>query len=130
MPNNKQKRKTRRERLAITPPHPSTRGDRELSSVGRMCANCPQFLYEIAELRSEGQWVMSRGDRETEISLRRLQQKRNSANAVRLTCVWKDSQLEVKGEAQGEVVDVTEEVFAFSFENTDGGQSSSGQEQQ
>ena len=40
------------------------------------------------------------------------------------------TQLEVKGEAQGEVVDVTEEVFAFSIENTDEGQSSSGQEQQ
>ena len=75
---NREKRRTRKQKLTEEPPHPSTRGNRELSRVARMCAGVPQFLDEIAELRYEGQWVMNRRDQEVDISMRRLQQKRNS----------------------------------------------------
>ena len=75
---NKEKRRTRKQKLAEEPPHPSTRGNRELSRIARMCSEVPHFLDEISELRYEGQWVMNKNDLEVDISLKRLQQKRNS----------------------------------------------------
>ena len=80
---NKQKHKTRREKLEQTPPHPSTRGDRGRSVVGRLCQDCPALLHEIAALRYEGVWFQHKEDETTHISLRRQHQRKNCVQSKR-----------------------------------------------
>ena len=110
---DKEKRKTRKQKLLETPPHPSTRGDRELSRVARMCAGAPQFLDEIAELRYNGQWFMNRQDQEVDLSMRRLQQKRNSAPFS-----WGESSIFSEGKVSS-IEDRKKKVDTVEEENTE-----------
>ena len=91
---DKQKRKTRKEKLVETPPHPSTRGNRGKRIIGRFCQDCPALLHEIAALRYEGVWFQHKEDETTHISLRRQHQRKN--------CVQRKRDLE-----EGEEIDPT-----------------------
>ena len=81
---DKKKRKSRRERLIENPPHPSTRGDRGKSVVGKLCENCPELLHEIAALRYNGEWLQHREERNGHISLRRHLLNKNCGQRERV----------------------------------------------